>query len=65
YCPGHLTKAEIEGAGFQYADLAEMQKRYDPAKLKDGWNVLPDGERIFYISNPAIGLWAYRGRFEY
>ncbi len=42
-----------------------MTQRYDPAKLKDGWNVLPDGERIFYISNPAIGLWAYRGRFEY
>ena len=65
YCPGHLTKQEIEGAGFQYADLATMTKRYDPAKLKDGWNVLPDGERIFYISNPALGLWAYGGRFEY
>ncbi|HLP08782.1 MAG TPA: hypothetical protein VK178_11500, partial [Opitutaceae bacterium] len=65
YCPGHLTREEIEGAGFQYADLATMTKRYDPAKLKDGWNTLPDGERIFYISNPALGLWAYRGRFEY
>jgi hypothetical protein len=20
------------------------------------------GEEIFYISNPALGLWAYRGR---
>ncbi|HLP01743.1 MAG TPA: hypothetical protein VK163_06940 [Opitutaceae bacterium] len=65
YCPGHLTKEEIEGVGFQYADLATMTQRYDPATLKDGWNVLPDGERIFYISNPALGLWAYRGRFEY
>ena len=63
YCPGHLTKQEIEGAGFRYAELATMTKRYDPAKLKDGWNVLPDGERIFYISNPAIGLWAYRKVF--
>ncbi len=63
YCPGQLTREEIEGAGFQYADLGEMTKRYDPAKLKDGWNVLPDGERIFYISNPAIGLWAYREVF--
>jgi len=41
-----------------------MTKRYDPARLKDGFNTLPDGERIFYISNPALGLWAYRGRFE-
>jgi nickel-dependent lactate racemase len=64
YCPGHLTQKEIEGVGFKYADLAAMTRRYDPAKLTDGWNTLPDGEKIFYISNPALGLWAYRGRFE-
>ncbi len=63
YCPGHLTRAEIEGVGIKYADIASMTKRYDPARLKDGFNTLPDGERIFYISNPALGLWAYRGRF--
>jgi hypothetical protein len=66
YCPGNLTRKEIESVGYAYADLAEMTKRYDPAKLKDGYNdiVHPDGrrERIFYISNPALGLWAYRGR---
>jgi hypothetical protein len=43
-----------------------MTKRYDPSKLTDGWNDLvhADGtrERIFYISNPALGLWAWRGR---
>jgi hypothetical protein len=64
YCPGHLTRQEIESVGFNYADLATMTRRYDPARLKDGWNTLPDGERIFYISNPALGLWAYRGRFS-
>jgi nickel-dependent lactate racemase len=64
YCPGHLTRQEIEGVGFNYADLTAMTRRYDPSKLKDGWNTLPDGERIFYISNPALGLWAYRGRFS-
>ncbi len=63
YCPGHLTQAEIEGVNFQYASLDTMLKRYDPAQLKDGFNRLPDGEEIFYISNPAIGLWAYRERF--
>ncbi len=63
YCPGHLTRAEIEGVGFRYADLKTMTSRYDPAQLKDGPNTLPDGEKIFYISNPALGLWAYRGRF--
>jgi nickel-dependent lactate racemase len=64
YCPGHLTRAEIEGVGFQYSDLAAQTRRYDPATLKDGWNTLPDGERIFFISNPALGLWAWRKRFE-
>jgi len=64
YCPGQLTRQEIEGTGFRYADLKEMAQRYNPAKLKDGWNTLDDGEQIFYISNPALGVWAHRGRFE-
>ncbi|MFT3870412.1 MAG: lactate racemase domain-containing protein [Nibricoccus sp.] len=64
YCPGHLTQAEIESVGFKYADLKTMTARYNPEKLKDGWNTGADGEKFFYISNPALGLWAYRGRFE-
>jgi len=64
YCPGHLTRQEIGGVGFRYVDLKEMTQRYNPAKLKDGGNTLADGGQIFYISNPALGLWAYRGRFE-
>jgi nickel-dependent lactate racemase len=63
YCPGHLTREEIEGVHFEYGDLAEYMKKYDPAKLKDGWNRV-DGEEIFYISNPGLGLWAYKGRFK-
>ncbi len=63
YCPGHLSSQEIEGVGFRYASLDEMLKRYDPGTLKDGKNILPGGEEIFYISNPALGLWAYEGRF--
>jgi nickel-dependent lactate racemase len=62
YCPGHLTRAEIEGVHFEYGDLAEYTARYDPAVLKDGWNVV-DGEEIFFVSNPGLGLWAYEGRF--
>jgi hypothetical protein len=64
YCtdPARLSRAEIEGVGYQWADHATMKKRYDPALLKDGWNQV-DGRRIYYISNPALGLWAFRGRF--
>ena len=64
YAPGILTRREIEGAGFAYADLAELTKRYDPSQLKDGPNTLPDGEEIFYVSNPALGLWSTRDRFQ-
>jgi nickel-dependent lactate racemase len=63
YCPGHLSPAEIEGVNYQYADLDEMACRYDITNLRDGRNTMPDGEEIFYVSNPAVGLWAYRGRF--
>jgi nickel-dependent lactate racemase len=63
YCPGGLTRAEVEGVGFQYGDLAAMQERYSPDRLRDGWNALPDGEEVFYISNPALGLWGTADRF--
>jgi nickel-dependent lactate racemase len=64
YCPGKLTSQEIQSVGFCYADLGGMLKKYDPARLRPGPNVLPGGEEIFYIGNPALGLWAHRGRFE-
>ncbi len=63
YCPGHLSKEEIEKAGFQYGDLKTMLARYNPEKLADGYNMV-DGEEVFYISNPGLGLWAYKGRFD-
>ena len=62
YCPGMLTREEIESVNFSFGDLDEMMKKYDPAKLKDGFNMV-DGEKIFFISNPALGLWAYKNRF--
>lgn len=63
YAPGKLTGSETEGANFRYARLSEVLERYDPGVLKDGWQTMPDGEEIFYISNPALGLWACRNRF--
>ena len=63
YCPGHLTREEIESVHFRYAGLAEMMKRYDPNKLAGGYNTV-NGEEIFFISNPALGLWAHRERFQ-
>ncbi|MGD0520855.1 MAG: lactate racemase domain-containing protein [Terracidiphilus sp.] len=61
WCPGHLTREEIEGVGFEYGDLATMLKRYDPGKLSHGYNQV-DGEEVFFIANPGLGLWAHRSR---
>ena len=61
WCPGHLTREEIEGSGFAYGDLAATLQRYDPARLSDGYSTV-DGEKIFFISNPALGLWAHQSR---
>ncbi len=63
YCPGGLTRAEVEGVHFEYGDLAAYAAKYDPAKLRDGWNVV-DGEEVFFCSNPGLGLWAYEARFR-
>jgi hypothetical protein len=62
YCPGNLSKQEIESVNFRYHDLNEMLDRYNPEKLKDGVNVMENGEEIFYISNPALGLWTFKER---
>lgn len=64
YCTSKLGKEEIEGVGFEYMPYAEAAKRYNPEALLDGYNTLPGGEEIFYVSNPALGLWADKSKFE-
>ncbi len=56
YCAGKLTEEEVRGAAFNYMPYEQAAAKYDPAKLVDGFNTV-DGEEIFYISNPALGLW--------
>ena len=62
YCPGALSREEIESVGFLYGDLKSMLARYNPAVLREGRNTV-EGEEVFFISNPALGLWASRARF--
>jgi nickel-dependent lactate racemase len=61
YCPGPLvSRQEIESVGFEWGDINEAAVRYDVNKLATGWNTAADGERFFYVPNPALGLWALR-----
>ena len=61
WCPGGLSRQEIEDVGFEYGDLSAMLERYDPQKLAQGYNSV-DGEKVFFIGNPGLGLWAHRSR---
>lgn len=63
WCPGKLSREEVEGVGFEYGDLATMLKRYDPEKLSHGQNIV-DGEEVFFIANPGLGLWAHKSRLS-
>jgi nickel-dependent lactate racemase len=63
WCPGHLSKEEVEGVGFKYGDLPSMLQRYDPAKLSHGYNSV-QGEEVFFIANPGLGLWAHKSRLS-
>lgn len=63
WCPGHLSRQEVEGVGFGYGDLSEMLRRYNPERLDYGPNRV-DGEEVFFIPHPGLGLWAHRSRFR-
>lgn len=57
YATQHLTKEEIEGVGFKYMPLHEAYKLYNPERLDDGYNTLENGEELYFVRTPAMGLW--------
>ena len=53
YAPGHLTKEEIEQVGYRVRrPHRDARSATIPAVMKEGWNTMPDGEEVFYISTP-------------
>ena len=63
YCVKNITREEIESVGFLSGDYDEMAAKYDPKKLEYGYNKV-DGEEVYFIPNPALGLWIDRERFN-
>ena len=63
YAVKNISQEEIESVGFRAAGYDETAQRYDPARLHPGYNSLPDGEEIYFIPNPALGLWIDREKF--
>lgn len=64
YAVRNITKEEIRSVNFNPADYDEMAKKYDPEKLKFGYNTLEDGEEVYFIPNPALGLWIDKTKFS-
>ncbi len=63
YCPGRMSREEIVGLGYSYMDIKEAREKYKVKTLKDGWNKV-GGEEIFFVSNPAMGLWVDEKRLK-
>ena len=63
YAVQKITTQEIEAVGYRGTEYENAIQHYDVRTLKDGWNVMPDGEEIYFISNPALGLWISKERF--
>lgn len=64
YAVKNIPQQQIASVGFRPADYDEMAKKYDPTTLSYGFNTLaPDGEEVFFIPNPALGLWINREAF--
>ena len=56
YCPGHISREEIEGVGFNYGDLAEMSSKYDISKNVDGDTLkLTATRKSQFAGNPVAG----------
>ncbi len=63
YAVRDISREEIESVGYKAADYEETCRKYDPAALRPGMNEV-DGEEVFFIPNPALGLWIDKERFE-
>jgi len=63
YAVQEITKTEIESVKFNYANYNEAIKTYNPDTLAYGFNTLENGEEIFFVPNPALGLWIDKNKF--
>ena len=63
YAVRKISQEEIASVGFIPANYDELIKKYNPKILRQGWNTA-DGQEIYFIQNPALGLWTTHERFN-
>ncbi|MGC8971692.1 MAG: lactate racemase domain-containing protein [bacterium] len=64
YAVSKLSREEIESVNYKYMTLEEAYRRYNPEKSKEGFNITEDGEKFYFIKNPALGLWMCKENFR-
>ena len=64
YAAKKISRTEIESVHCQWASYDDVIKKYDPLHLNEGENIMPDGEEVFFVSEPAQGLWTEINRFK-
>lgn len=64
YAAKKISREEIESVYCRYADYDKIIKRYNPFQMKEGENIMPDGEEVFFVSKPAQGLWVSANKFS-
>ena len=63
YAVKEISEEEVVSVGYESASYDEMVQKYDPDQMKYGYNEI-DGGELFYIPNPALGLWISKDRFS-
>ena len=55
--PANMPFSEIEAVGYKAAAYNDAAAKYDPKALQPGFQTV-NGEEIFFIANPGLGLWS-------
>jgi len=64
YCPGKLSREEVCSVKYGFGEIDEMFEKYKPLESRDGYNQTAEGEEFYFISNPSLGLWSVKSKFN-
>jgi len=57
YAVAQMNRDEIESVGYDYLNYTDVENLYPVAQWTDGAQKAANGESVYYISNPGLGLW--------
>ena len=59
--PEYVSQAEIGRIGYEFMDVKDALARYPVLEMEDGWQEMKDGEEVYVVKAPALGLWRVMG----